>query len=56
MADNSIEIGANSELVEAGECSFIALELTLDGIPTGNLEIIQLQDLDCNPIGYFIEY
>ncbi len=42
----TIEVGCISELVECGECSFIAIQITLDGIAAGDLCIVPVEALD----------
>lgn len=37
-----IDLGCETELVECGEHSFVALQLTMDGIPAGDLCIVPI--------------
>ncbi len=42
----SIEIGMDWEYVEAGNCSFLAVEATLDGEPTGCIGIVCMDSIE----------
>lgn len=54
MSECWVKVGCNSELVEADECSFVALELTFDGVPCGDTQIIPLQNPDGSRNGVFL--
>ena len=41
-----IDLGWETELVECGEHSFVALQLTMDGIPAGDLCIVPLDEFE----------
>lgn len=42
----SIQVGCNAEFVECDDCSFLALQLTIDGAPSGELCIVMLGEID----------
>jgi transcriptional regulator of heat shock response len=42
----TISVGCESEFVECADCSFVAIQITIDGAPSGELCIVPVEDLD----------